>query len=74
MRDGHTEATVDFCKLAGLAPVGALCEIVKDDGTGDMARMPDLEARSNQPNDSPHVKLVSFCNDTQRKKLSFPPF
>ena len=41
-RDGHTEATVDLCRLAGLAPVGALCEIVNDDGT--MMRMAGLEA------------------------------
>ena len=40
-RNGHTEAAVDFCKLAGLKPAGVLCEIVKDDGS--MARVPDLE-------------------------------
>ena len=40
-RDGHTEATIDFCRLAGLEPCGILCEVVNDDGT--MARIPDLE-------------------------------
>jgi 3,4-dihydroxy 2-butanone 4-phosphate synthase/GTP cyclohydrolase II len=39
-RTGHTEAVIDLCTLAGLAPVGALCEIMNDDGT--MARVPDL--------------------------------
>ncbi|HOJ38421.1 MAG TPA: bifunctional 3,4-dihydroxy-2-butanone-4-phosphate synthase/GTP cyclohydrolase II [Ignavibacteriales bacterium] len=39
-RAGHTEATVDLCKLAGLQPVGVLCEILKEDGS--MARVPDL--------------------------------
>ena len=39
-RSGHTEATVDLCKLAGLYPAGALMEIMNDDGT--MARLPDL--------------------------------
>ena len=39
-RAGHTEAAVDLCTLAGLAPVGVLCEIVKPDGS--MARVPDL--------------------------------
>ncbi|EGV31511.1 riboflavin biosynthesis protein ribBA [Segatella oulorum F0390] len=39
-RSGHTEATVDLCKLAGLYPVGALMEIMNEDGT--MARMPQL--------------------------------
>ena len=33
MRSGHTEACVDLCKLAGLAPVGVLAELVNDDGT-----------------------------------------
>src|SRR5271166_4982253 len=33
MRSGHTEAAVDLCKLAGLSPVGVICELVNDDGT-----------------------------------------
>ena len=33
MRSGHTEAAVDLCRLAGLPPVGVLCELVNDDGT-----------------------------------------
>ncbi|MGF1573263.1 MAG: bifunctional 3,4-dihydroxy-2-butanone-4-phosphate synthase/GTP cyclohydrolase II [Sumerlaeia bacterium] len=41
VRAGHTEATVDLCKLAGLSPVGVICEILNDDGT--MARLPDLK-------------------------------
>ncbi len=40
-RPGHTEAAVDLARLAGLAEVGALCEIVNDDGT--MARLADIE-------------------------------
>ncbi|HEX4858133.1 MAG TPA: bifunctional 3,4-dihydroxy-2-butanone-4-phosphate synthase/GTP cyclohydrolase II [Usitatibacteraceae bacterium] len=40
MRAGHTEATCDFARLAGLNPAGVLCEIMNADGT--MARMPDL--------------------------------
>lgn len=39
-RNGHTEATVDLVRLAGLKPVGLCCEIMKDDGT--MARKDDL--------------------------------
>ncbi|MCE5231408.1 GTP cyclohydrolase II [bacterium] len=39
-RAGHTEGTVDLCRLAGLEPVGVLCEILNPDGT--MARLPDL--------------------------------
>jgi 3,4-dihydroxy 2-butanone 4-phosphate synthase / GTP cyclohydrolase II len=33
MRSGHTEACVDLCRLAGLAPVGVLSELMNDDGT-----------------------------------------
>jgi 3,4-dihydroxy 2-butanone 4-phosphate synthase/GTP cyclohydrolase II len=32
-RNGHTEATVDLCRLAGLKPCGLCCEIMRDDGT-----------------------------------------
>ena len=39
-RAGHTEATVDMARLAGLYPAGALIEILNEDGT--MARMPQL--------------------------------
>ena len=39
-RNGHTEATVDLMRFAGLQPVGLCCEIMKEDGT--MARTPDL--------------------------------
>ena len=45
-RSGHTEAAVDLCKLAGLYPVGALMEIMNEDGT--MARMQQLVARSRE--------------------------
>jgi 3,4-dihydroxy 2-butanone 4-phosphate synthase/GTP cyclohydrolase II len=41
VRVGHTEATVDLAKLAGLYPAGLCCEIMNEDGT--MARMPQLE-------------------------------
>lgn len=40
IRAGHTEAAVDFARLAGLNPSGVICEIMNDDGT--MARLPDL--------------------------------
>jgi 3,4-dihydroxy 2-butanone 4-phosphate synthase/GTP cyclohydrolase II len=42
VRGGQTEGIVDLARLAGAAPAGVICEIMKDDGT--MARMPDLEA------------------------------
>ncbi|CAN0294266.1 unnamed protein product, partial [Phaeothamnion confervicola] len=40
-RPGHTEASVDLCRLAGLPPVGVLCELTTADGM-DMARAPEL--------------------------------
>ncbi|WP_461208915.1 3,4-dihydroxy-2-butanone-4-phosphate synthase [Desulfocurvus sp. DL9XJH121] len=39
-RRGHTEATVDLCRLAGLDPCGVLCELTNEDGT--MARLPRI--------------------------------
>mgnify|MGYP006272885383 CR=1 FL=1 len=43
-RRGHTEATVDLMRLAGLTPSGVICEVLTEDGT--MARGPELEALS----------------------------
>ena len=40
VRSGHTEASVDLSRLAGLYPAGVICEIMKEDGT--MARLPEL--------------------------------
>ena len=44
VRTGHTEGSVDLCKLAGLAPAAVICEIINDDGK--MARKDDLEVFS----------------------------
>jgi 3,4-dihydroxy 2-butanone 4-phosphate synthase/GTP cyclohydrolase II len=41
VRAGHTEATIDLARLAGLYPAGILCEIMNEDGT--MSRLPQLE-------------------------------
>ena len=54
-RNGHTEATVDLMKLAGLKPAGICCEIIKDDGT--MARLDDLIEFSKKHN----LKLISIA-------------
>lgn len=55
VRTGHTEGSVDLCRLAGLAPVAVICEIIKDDGT--MARMDDLELFSQKH--SLHIVYIS---------------
>ncbi|WP_330441620.1 3,4-dihydroxy-2-butanone-4-phosphate synthase [Flavobacterium sp. C4GT6] len=39
-RTGHTEAAIDFARLAGFSPAGVICEIMKEDGS--MARLPEL--------------------------------
>lgn len=53
-RAGHTEAAVDFARLAGLQPAAALMEIMSEDGT--MARLPELRRRA----DEWGLKLVSI--------------
>jgi len=63
VRTGHTEGSVDLCKLAGLAPAGVICEIIKDDGT--MARMDDLEIFSKKHN----LKIV-YISDIVEYRLS----
>jgi 3,4-dihydroxy 2-butanone 4-phosphate synthase/GTP cyclohydrolase II len=53
-RAGHTEAAIDFARLAGFYPAGVLVEIMKEDGT--MARLPDLRGVADRYN----MKLVSI--------------
>ncbi|MCM1319030.1 MAG: bifunctional 3,4-dihydroxy-2-butanone-4-phosphate synthase/GTP cyclohydrolase II [Muribaculaceae bacterium] len=55
-RAGHTEAAVDLARLAGLQPVGALMEIMSDDGS--MARLPELRKRA----DEWGIKLISIAD------------
>jgi 3,4-dihydroxy 2-butanone 4-phosphate synthase/GTP cyclohydrolase II len=56
VRTGHTEGSVDICKLAGIAPSAVICEIMKEDGT--MARRDDLEIFAKEEN----LKIV-FISD-----------
>ena len=53
-RAGHTEASVDMARLAGLQPVGALMEIMNEDGT--MSRLPELRKMADEYN----LKLISI--------------
>ena len=48
VRAGHTEASVDIARMAGLSPAAVICEIMNDDGT--MARLPDLVAFAQKNN------------------------
>ena len=42
-RDGHTEAAVDFSRLAGRSPCGVLCEIVSEENPSEMMRLPEIK-------------------------------
>jgi len=55
-RTGHTEASTDLCKLAGLEPAALMCEIMNEDGT--MARMPHLMEFSKKHN----LKIVTIAD------------
>jgi len=55
VRAGHTEASVDLARAAGLYPAGVICEIMNEDGT--MARLPELEAMA----DKYSIKIVSVA-------------
>lgn len=75
VRQGHTEASIDLCKLAGLYPATAICEITNDEGY--MSRMDDLLAFSKKHNlkiasvealveyRKRHDKLVSIAAETK---------
>jgi 3,4-dihydroxy 2-butanone 4-phosphate synthase/GTP cyclohydrolase II len=56
MRSGHTEAAVDLCKLAGLAPVAVICELANDDGTVMVG--PQVEAFA----DKHKIKRISVAD------------
>ena len=75
VRQGHTEASIDLCKLAGLYPAAAICEITNDEGY--MSRMDDLLAFSKKHGlkiasvealieyRKRHDKLVSIAAETK---------
>jgi len=63
-RAGHTEATVDMARLAGLEPAAILCEILNEDGT--MARVPQLEKFSKQHN----MPIASIADLIEYRKRS----
>jgi 3,4-dihydroxy 2-butanone 4-phosphate synthase/GTP cyclohydrolase II len=64
-RAGHTEATVDLSRAAGLSPAGVLCEIVTEDKSG-MARLPDLE-RFAKKFDLPLISIADLIRYRRRK-------
>jgi 3,4-dihydroxy 2-butanone 4-phosphate synthase/GTP cyclohydrolase II len=64
VRAGHTEAAIDFMKLAGLYPAGVICEIMNDDGT--MSRLPQLSEFAKLHN----LKICSIANLIEYRRRS----
>ncbi len=67
-RAGHTEATVDLCRLAGLYPAGVICEVVSEDKQS-MARLPELERLASR-HGLPLISIADLIRfRRQREKL-----
>lgn len=66
-RGGHTEATIDLMRLAGLRPAGVLCEITNPDGT--MARMPEITAFSRE-HDMPVLAVADIVACRKARKAA----
>jgi len=69
-RRGHTEAASDLARLAGFSPVGALCELVHDDGT--MMRLPALQAFA-RVNQLPLISIEDLVAYRRRTELIVEP-
>lgn len=63
-RAGHTEATIDLCRMAGCAPVGVLCEILDDDG--ERATRDQLQAIA----DKHDLKIISIEQLIAHRRVS----
>lgn len=63
-RTGHTEASVDLAKLAGLKPAGTICEIMSDDG--HMARTPELIEFAKKHN----LKIITVADLVAYRRLN----
>ncbi|WP_298705066.1 bifunctional 3,4-dihydroxy-2-butanone-4-phosphate synthase/GTP cyclohydrolase II [uncultured Veillonella sp.] len=66
VRQGHTEASVDLCRLAGLKEASVICEITNDDGS--MARLDDLLAFAEKHD----LKIASVAELIEYRKLHEP--
>jgi len=67
-RQGHTEASVDLTKLAGLYPAAVICEIINEDGT--MAKLPDLIEFSKRHNNMKIVRISDLVYSLKNKKVN----
>jgi 3,4-dihydroxy 2-butanone 4-phosphate synthase/GTP cyclohydrolase II len=64
-RAGHTEASVDLCRIAGLQPAAVICEIMNADGT--MARLPQLREISRE-HDLPMITIPEIIRHRMRNE------
>ncbi|WP_024786878.1 bifunctional 3,4-dihydroxy-2-butanone 4-phosphate synthase/GTP cyclohydrolase II [Lebetimonas sp. JH369] len=64
VRTGHTEGSVDICRLAGVYPVAVICEIMKEDGT--MARRGDLKEFAKK-----HNLTIVYISDIVEYRLQY---
>jgi len=67
-REGHTEASVDLAKLAGLYPAAVICEIINEDGT--MAKLPDLFEFSKNHNNMKIITIKSLIEHIKNNKIN----
>ena len=67
-RQGHTEASIELAKLAGLYPAAVICEIINDDGT--MAKLPDIFEFSKKHNDMKIVSIQDLVDYIKNQKVN----
>lgn len=67
-RQGHTEASVDLAKLAGLYPAAVICEIINEDGT--MAKLPDLAEFSKNHNNMKIITIQDLVDYIKNQKTN----
>jgi len=69
-RDGHTEATVDLVRLAGFAPVGVLCEILREDGGPALSTDLEIFAQKFNLKIASISDLITYIKERQLPTLS----
>jgi len=71
LRQGHTEGSVALCQLAGLPPVAAIVEMVRDDG--QMMRRSDCEKFVDTPQDKPWPRTIIHMDQLSQYLTDRPP-
>jgi 3,4-dihydroxy 2-butanone 4-phosphate synthase / GTP cyclohydrolase II len=66
MRSGHTEAAVDLCRLAGLPPVGVICELANDDGSVMAGAQIQAFAQAHQLKRISVAQLIAYRQEREK--------